>query len=109
MKFEKEMLVVLFAIVLIWLLVVAPAPAREGFHNMSTVSLPLGYPRYGLRGDRLHTESIDQLYLGRYPEVRLHPSNNEIYDSNVPIPAQGVIGCSPSKCPETQDGYYEGS
>ena len=107
MEFEKEMLIVLFAIVLIWLLVGAQ---KEKFNNISTVSLPLGYPRYGLRGDPLRTESIDKLYLSRYPNVRLHPSNNEMYDSNTPPGDENVPGCARHDCPYTPgENYYKGS
>ncbi len=105
MNYEKEIIVVLFVIILVWLLITWN---KEGFSNISSVSLPLGYPRYGLRGNLWVTEPISTLYLNRFPDVRLHPSNNDMYESNRPPGDEMVPRCSKHKCPSTPDNYFKG-
>ena len=104
MKFETELLVVLFVILLIWLLV---RSKKEGFESISSVSLPVGYPRYGLRGDLLHTEPISTLYIDRCPNVRLSSTNVDMYESNTPPGEEGAVGCKKADCPDTPDNYFK--
>ena len=106
MKFEEEMLIVLFGILLIWLVL---RSNKEGFHVDKSASWPIGWPQYGLRGDLLRTESIDSAYIKRYPNVRLNNTNNEMYDSDRSPPEEGINGCHQVPCPWAPDDYYKGS
>ncbi len=109
MEFEREMLIVFFVILLVWLLVTLYR-GREGFDADGREFLPVGYPRYGLRGDLLRTESIDTMYIKENPDVRLHHTNNEMYDSNNTPAEEGIEGCVKVPCPCTNgDNYYDGS
>jgi len=114
MEFEREMLIVFFVILLVWLLVSSYRSntgntSNEGFDVTGCQLPPIGAPQYGLRGDLLHTESIDSIYMKRFPDVRLSSTNNEMYDSNYSPAEQGVRGCVKVPCPCTADNYYEGS
>lgn len=105
MNFETELLVVLFAILLIWLLV---RSRREGFDATGREFVPVGYPRYGLRGDLLHTEPISTMFIDRHPNVRLSSTNVDMYESNTPPGEEGAVGCKSADCPDTADNYFKG-
>lgn len=105
MNFETELLVVLFAILLIWLLV---RSKTEGFDATGREFVPVGYPRYGLRGDLLHVKPISTEYIERYPNVRLSSTDVDMYESNTPPGDEGVVGCKRVDCPDTVDKYFQG-
>ena len=108
MNFEREMLIVFFAILIVWL-IVSFRNGNEGFDSTGCASVPIGEPQYGLRGDLLRTSSIDSIFIKANPHVRLHHTNNEMYDSNYPPSKEGIEGCNQVDCPCTADNYYEGS
>jgi hypothetical protein len=75
----------------------------ESFDSTGRSILPIGYPDYGLRGDRLRWRDIADYYISDHQQVRLNHSGGSIYESSCPPSKLGEIGCGQTLCPYGYD------
>ena len=110
---SKEFVIIVIIILLIlWFIpmIFKFNVGNEGFYDVeggrwvdTGASYPVGYPLYGLRGDRLTTSNIDRTYISPRRQIRLSLTGADMYDSDYPPSMQGVPDCRKVQCP--QNGY----
>jgi len=92
----EHVVIIIVILCLIWLLI----PKAEGFcDDYKTAFVPAGWPKYGLRGERLNVVPIDKYYLKENKHVRLSDTNNVMWMSNFPPNDEGQVGCQTVSCP----------
>lgn len=97
-SFIEIVFIIIIIICLIW--VFRPLfETFEGFDNTGNVFVPVGYPRYGLRGDRLRRSDISKYYISPRRNIRLNHSNNVIWESNLSPIKENICGCGKAECP----------
>jgi len=97
---DRNVVIAIIVIILvIWLL----RPYFERFDDISSVSLPVGSPLYGLRGEPLRYRSITDNYISPRRQVRLSQSNGDMWDSDFTPAQEGIEGCYNVPCPNV--GY----
>lgn len=101
-KIWNIVIIVLLVLCVIWMLL----PRAEYFDRTTREFVPVGHPRYGLRGDLLNTVSIEDSFYPYDRKIRLSHSNADMYQSfNVPSHVYGTdMACKTTKCP-SGDGY----
>lgn len=77
----------------------------ESFDSEMLEFVPVGTPRYGLRGDLLHQRPISDYYISPNRQMRLHPSSGLMYISNRSPSAEGVPNCRKVECPKNTNEY----
>ena len=102
MEFSKEMLIVFFAILLVWFIMKS---GKEGFDATNTEFVPVGRDRYGLRGDLLRRSDIARIYLRPDRHMRLHHTSGQMYPSDRTPCEEGIAGCKSGPCPCKRDAY----
>lgn len=71
----------------------------EGFNSDVTEFVPVGEQRYGLRGEPLKRNSIDNYFRSDNRQIVLSQAGGEMWQSNVNPTSQGFTDCAPVKCP----------
>jgi hypothetical protein len=61
---------------------------RENFNARDNIVMPLGYPEYGLRGERWRVRPIDDCYYDHYNCYEKYNTYNPYF------PAYAVDGCN---------------
>lgn len=103
-----ETVIIVILVILLLLCIIRPFDNNEGFCGYTSVSLPVGSPLYGLRGDRLRTSDIAKNYLSPYRQIRLNHAGGEMYISDRTPEEEGYNGCRKVKCPINQPfGEYD--
>lgn len=98
-KYEKVIAIIL-VVILFWLLF---TPV-ERFDATTAEFVPLGAPRYGLRGDLLHQVPISTYFYPYKRQIRLTDNNNWMYESSIPINREpGSSSCVKTPCPAIGD------
>ena len=90
---------IIIAIIVVILVVWLIYPYFEGFDSAEYALSPLSQPQYGLRGDRLRTDSIDKYYISPDRQIRLSQSNGEMWESDNTPEMDGIGGCYKVRCP----------
>ncbi len=98
---QQQLLLILIAVFALYMYM----NRREGFDSTTTEFVPVGFDRYGLRGDLLRRSDISRLYIRPDRHVRLSSSNNPVYESNYPPHAEGVANCTLTACPTISNEY----
>ncbi len=93
---NKKMILVLVLLVAAWWFMTR---SSEGFDGTTSEFVPVGDDRYGLRGDMLRRSDISRLYIRPDRQVRLHHTNNPMYESNFSPEGEGPKSCRISQCP----------
>lgn len=97
--------VVIFLIVILLLWLVYPMFGFELFDSTTSEFVPVGYPRYGLRGEPLRRSSILKYFIRPDRNIRLSQSSGEMWESNNSPAKEGIKGCRKVPCPMYHDGY----
>lgn len=92
--------IILLIILAFW--VILPMLRKEGFDADMREFVPVGSPRYGLRGNLLNTIPISVNYIRPDQDVMLSQTGGEMWVSN--FPPQGK-NCDRVECP----GWYDKS
>jgi len=100
-QIEKKILILVFIIIIIVMLIY---PFYENFDSTMTEFVPVGYPRYGLRGDLLKRSNIKKYYINPNRNIRLSHSTGEMWESNKSPPDEHIKNCRKVPCPDN-DGY----
>lgn len=105
MEMNKEMIFVFLLIIVLWWLYAN----REGFismgdpENINSIASNFGYPRYGLRGDKLRWSHINKLYYPAHRNIRLHETSNWMYQGYKNDPS--IVNCPKVSCPTNTNEY----
>src|SRR3972149_5803665 len=102
---NQTVLIIIALIILLFSLFRSDMGNMESFDQYGLEFLPVGKPRYGLRGDNLRTSSIANYYLSPYRNIRLSQTGEMMYESNVSPTEEGVSGCKKVACPSNVDEY----
>lgn len=99
-ELNKELIFAFLLVLFLWWLMGSGA---ESFNANSTEFVPLGSERYGLRGDLLRRSSIDRLYYPPNRNIRLHQTNNWMYQGYANDPS--FSDCAKVQCPVNTNEY----
>lgn len=105
---EKELIFVFLIILLLWLLI---KPNRdntnnnEGFDAKTVEFVPVGNDRYGLRGEKLDTYDIADLYIGPERKIALHPSSEIMWVSDFSPEEELISNCTNVSCPTNENDF----
>jgi hypothetical protein len=92
-------------IIVIILFVFLLYPHLEGFDQTSTVFVPVGYQRYGLRGDKIKSSDIAKNFISPHRNIAIDPTSGEMWQSNNAPCTEGINGCKKVVCPTNNDEY----
>jgi hypothetical protein len=95
-------LLLIIIVVVLWLIFSQP---REYFDASTTVFVPEGYQRYGLRGEPLRTVDISNYFIRPDRRIRLHHTSNWMYPSNRTPRQVGIPFCRRVNCTTNTDEY----
>ena len=99
---NNDLLLVFLIIILVWFFFKS---RTEKFDASTLAFVPVGYDRYGLRGDLLRRSSIDNIYISPNRHIALHAGGGQMWESNTPPPQDGMIGCKKTGCPTNTNEY----
>nr|QBK88572.1 MAG: hypothetical protein LCMiAC01_02490 [Mimivirus LCMiAC01] len=99
---RETIIIIIVLVVILWLLY---GRRMEGFDQDTVMFVPVGEPRYGLRGDLLDTRDIRYNYISPVRHIRLHNSNNQMWESDNPPSEEGIKDCGKVPCPINTDEY----
>jgi len=102
---KEVILIILVVILLVWLVFPMVFPGSELFDVTTSEFVPVGYPRYGLRGEPLRRSSILKYFIRPDRNVRLSHSTGEMWVSNKSPTDEGIKDCRQVPCPLYHDGY----
>jgi hypothetical protein len=103
-EINKEVIVIFLLILLaLWVIY----PFIEGFDAAGGEFLPVGAPKYGLRGDLLRQTSWLNHFLRPDRRIRISLSGGDMWESNTSPKAQGIKDCKRIACPPTPSKGYD--
>lgn len=101
-----QTMTILIVLILIALIFMMGSKMYEGFDSTGTEFVPYGAPRYGLRGDLLHTRDISTNYIPKDRLIKLNHGGGMMWEADGKITS--TEGCDPVPCPSNTGYYGEG-
>jgi hypothetical protein len=102
---SKEVVLIFLVIVLALWVFYPLYDGYEGFDCKGREFVPVGQPRYGLRGEPLLRSCIDKYYIRPDRQIRLSQSNNLMWESDYTPGMEGIKDCRRVSCPTNTNEF----
>lgn len=94
------MIIFLILVILIWIIF---SKKIEFFDRHTREFVPVGYTRFGLRGDLLKKSLLDKYYIRPNRHIRLSQSGSMMRENNCPPKDKYMEECQKVPCPDVDE------
>lgn len=102
-KITNEIVFIFLAIVFIWWLM--RHKRIDNFDPTGTEFVPVGFERYGLRGEPIAGRDIAYNYIRPDRHMVLNNTSGLMWESDMAPEDEGIPKCKQVPCPTHRDGY----
>jgi len=103
----NKVICIFVIIILVWFILKSLKQNTEQFGANTLKFVQIGKDRYGLRGDKLNTYSIDKHYRNPNRQIVLNATSGQMWMSDNSPNNEGIDGCNKITCPSNYNDYDE--
>lgn len=101
---RNTVLITILVLIALWLILPMIWTSPESFDSSTSVFVPEGCPRWGLRGEPLRRSCISKYFIRPDRHIMLNNSGGQMWVSNKSPGQEGMSDCRNVKCPP-YNGY----